>query len=180
MSSSSIPWQDGSNTVKLATEREVRSVEVLSYGKKLTLECGHAFRMRIFIVNEEMQISDNFSWVEQKNPVEEIRKAGKANDYSKSLTLACSVFEHYGKQILFWYLKKKMMMGDDDVLTPEKVRKLKLHEVIDALACRELITDTDATKMHCIRHLRILSSMKSIHSNFLLKLPRKSMHLLMT
>jgi hypothetical protein len=79
MSSSSIPWQDGSNTVKLAKqrEREVRSVEVLSDGKKLTLECGHAFRMRIFNVNEEMQISDNFSWVEQKNPVEEIRKAVK-------------------------------------------------------------------------------------------------------
>jgi hypothetical protein len=60
-----------------------------------------------------------------------------------------------------------MMMRDDDVLTPEKVRKLKLHEVIDALACRGLITDTDATKMHCIRHLRN----SFIHEEYSLKLP---------
>lgn len=143
-------------------DREVDSVEELSDGKKFTLECGHTQRMRIFIVNEEMQISENFSWVEQKNPVEEIIKAVKANDYSKTLTLACSVFEHYGKQILVWHSKKT-----SNPLSPQNVAKLDLFSVIYQLFSCEILKDMNVkSKMHSIRCLRN----SFIHEGYSLKL----------
>jgi hypothetical protein len=74
--------------------------------------------MRILIVNEKMEISENFDWRILKNPVEEIRKAVKDNDYFKIVAYACSIFEYCGKQILVWHSRKA-----SKPLSPQNVAK---------------------------------------------------------
>lgn len=147
-------------------DKKVVRVEMLSDTKKLkTLECGHEIRMETMVINESFNITEILASVLEKNPVAEIEKAFRNNDYSTALALACTVFEHRGKEILAWYMKKNLKKtviitvwnknkNYNVTLTPEKARKLKLHEVIDALALCEIITDDDATKMHCVRRLR--------------------------
>jgi hypothetical protein len=120
--------------------------------------------MIIPIVNEKMQISENASWVILKNPVEEIKKAVKDKDYFKTVAYACAIFEYCGLQILVWHSKKT-----DNPLPTKKRKKggdWTLHEIIEMLFHHKIITDTDATKLHCIRKLRN----SFIHEDYSLKL----------
>jgi hypothetical protein len=150
-----------------ANKQVVRSERLTDTKKLKILECGHEIPMETIVVNESFNITEILASVLEKNPVAEIEKAFRNNDYSTALALACTVFEHRGKEILAWYVKKNPKKtviitvwnknknkNYNVTLSPEKARKLKLHAVIDALALSEIITDDDATKMHCIRQLR--------------------------
>jgi len=114
-------------------------------------------------VIEKMSISEDTSWVILKNPVEEVRKA-EDNDYFKTVTYACSVFEYCGQQILFWHSKNK-----GDPLPIDKVRGWSLHKIIETLLKRRIITDLEAAKLHCIRGLRN----EFIHEDYSIKLTSK-------
>jgi hypothetical protein len=106
-------------------DREVRSVEDLSDDDKklITLVCGHTLPRIFKSVKENVGISDNASWLILKDPVAEIKKAVKDNDYFKTVTYACSIFEYCGLQILVWHASmsekplptnKKKKKKDDD------------------------------------------------------------------
>jgi hypothetical protein len=90
-----------------------------------------------------------WGWIILKDPVEEIGKAVKDNDYFKIVAYSCAIFEYCGKQILVWQSKKT-----DNPLSIKKVEEWKLQRVIDELFHCNIITDGDTRKMHYIRRLR--------------------------
>ncbi len=150
-------------------DRKVVSIEKLPDKKQFTLECGHPYGEIVMVIPESLNISEGkMIWTSDKDPVAGIRKALEINDYSKALGLACTVFENYGNEILTWYMKrnpkktviipvwdiKKRKDHNITLTTPENELNLKLHLVIDGLAVCEIVSDDDATKMHCIRQLR--------------------------
>lgn len=139
----------------------------LKEGEQPCPYCGHTGREIVMSVTENLSISENAEYELGKDPVAEIRKAIENNDYSKIVILACSAFEKYGKEILVWHLKEnpnKTVIIILDTKNKKNLLKLNhenasnklkdLHVVIDALALCEIVTDDDATKMHCIRQLR--------------------------
>ncbi len=143
-------------------DKEVIGVENISQIEKLIrLECGHKITERLLLVNENLDISEDFSWVILKNAVEEVRKAIKDRDYFKTVTYACSVLEYCGQQILIWYTKN---IGNP--LPVNVVCDWKLHKVIEKLLECEIITDSDAAKLHCIRGL----GNEFVHEDYSLKL----------
>jgi NACalpha-BTF3-like transcription factor len=148
---------------KCKAEREVlRSVEDPSDKdrKFITLVCGHTIRKMVKVANmDKVVISDKASWLILKDPVAEIQKAVNDKDYFKTVAYACAIFEYCGLQNLVWHSKKT---GNPLIMKKKKNKKKKekkkdewtLSRIIDELFNREIITDTDATKLHCIRHLR--------------------------
>jgi hypothetical protein len=151
-------------------DREVVSIEKVSDGNQIILACNHTFVDRIMMITENLDITEGeLIWTTDKDPEAEIRKAIEYNDYSKIVIIACSAFEKYGKEILIWHLKENpnktviialdsknnknlLRLNHETALNKNKLKDL--HVVIDALALSEIITDDDATKMHCIRQLR--------------------------
>jgi hypothetical protein len=143
-------------------DREVLSVQRISADKQqITLECGHSFGKIVKFVIEKMSISEDTAWVILKNPVEEVIKAIKDNDYFKTVTYACSVLEYCGQQILIWHTKN---IGNP--LPVDVVRDWKLFRVINELFKYEKITDSESAKLHCIRGLRN----EFVHEDFSIKL----------
>src|SRR5918992_441291 len=146
-------------------DREVRR-SVLDPSDKdrqlITLVCGHSFGKLVKVADlDTVGISDNFYWLILKDPVAEIKKAVKDNDYFKTVAYACSVFEFCGKQILVWHSRKsgKALSGN--------VAEWRLKKVINVLYDRKIIEDRSVKKkMHEIRDLRN----KFIHKESSLKL----------
>jgi hypothetical protein len=151
-------------------DKKVIKVEKLPDRKQFTLECGHPYGEIVMVVNDTMTITEEIEdSIIGKDPEAEIRKAIENNDYSKIVITACSAFEDYGKKILVRHLNENLnktvlialdFRNNKNLLklnheTAQNKNKLKdLHVIIDALALCEIITDDDATKMHCIRQLR--------------------------
>jgi hypothetical protein len=133
-------------------ESEVRSVEEDPSDKDrklIKLVCGHTIQKMVKVADKDtVGISEKASWLLLKDPVAEIQKAVKDNDSFKTVTYACAIFEYCGKQILVWHSRKS------DNALPQNIDRWDLWQVIDELLSRGLITDTDATKLHCIRDLR--------------------------
>jgi hypothetical protein len=150
-----------------ANRQVVRSEKLTDTKKLKILECGHETPMETIVVNDVLNLIEKFNSVLGKNPVADIEKALNNNEFYTALGLACTVFEHHGKELLAWYMKnskktviipvwdkKKKNNHNVTLTTSEDAYKLKLHVVIDALAICEIVSDDDATKMHCIRQLR--------------------------
>jgi hypothetical protein len=73
----------------------------------ITLVCGHNFGKIVKVAKtDRVGISDKASWLILKDPVAEIRKAVKDNDYFKTVAYACAVLDYCGKQILVWDSEK--------------------------------------------------------------------------
>lgn len=133
-------------------DKEVIIIENKSQTEKLmTLECGHKITERLLLVNENLNISENLSYVLLKDPVAELKRAVNENDYFKIVAYACAVFEYCGLQILVWDSKStgnplpaKKRKGDD----------WTLYEIINELLRRDIITEADKDKLHDIRCLR--------------------------
>ena len=64
--------------------------------------------MRIYKINwlavrnisESITVSDSVSWNLEKEPIGEVTRARDAKDYYKAISLSCTLFQNYGKEIL--------------------------------------------------------------------------------
>ncbi len=134
-------------------DKEVIGIKNISQIEKLmTLVCEHKIIERLLVVNEDLNISEDFSYVILKDPVAELKRAVNDNDYFKTVAYACAVFEYCGLQILVWDSK-----STGNLLPTAKKRKgddWTLYEIINELRQRDLITETDKDKLHNIRCLR--------------------------
>jgi hypothetical protein len=105
-------------------------------------------------------ISDKAYPLILKDPVAEIKKAVKENDYFKTVAYACAVLDYCGKQILVWHSEKsgKALSGN--------VAEWPLKKVINVLYDRKILEDRSVRKkMQEIRDLRN----KFIHRGYSLK-----------
>jgi hypothetical protein len=103
----------------------------------------------IKVTNEKVGISDSASWLILKDPVAEIKKAVKDNDYFKTVAYTCVVLDFCGKQILCWHSQKsgKSLSGN--------VEEWSLKKVINVLYDRKILEDKSVKKkMQEIRELR--------------------------
>ncbi|MFL6360059.1 MAG: hypothetical protein ACJ72V_12065 [Nitrososphaeraceae archaeon] len=51
-------------------------------------------------ISESITVSDSVSWNLEKEPIDEVTRARDAKDYYKAISLSCTLFQNYGKEIL--------------------------------------------------------------------------------
>ena len=96
-----------------------------------------------FVVNikESLKISESVSWDIKRDPVENINRAKDAKDYYTAISLACTVFQYFGKQILFRS-------------TAAVTKNINLHSIIDELYNKNVIDKIVSDNMQKARTLR--------------------------
>ncbi|MFL6456419.1 MAG: hypothetical protein ACJ71G_05560 [Nitrososphaeraceae archaeon] len=51
-------------------------------------------------ISESITVSDSVSWNLGKEPIDEVTRAIDAKDYYKAISLSCTLFQNYRKEIL--------------------------------------------------------------------------------
>jgi hypothetical protein len=77
-------------------------------------------------IKESLEISESVSWDIKRDALVQITRAKDAKDYYKAVSLACTVFQYIGKQILFRS-------------TGAVTKNIDLNSIIDALYKKNII-----------------------------------------
>jgi hypothetical protein len=105
-----------------------------------------------------IKISDKISWNRKSDPVDEITRAKDAKDYYKAISLSCTAFGYYGKEIL---LNNSKITG-----VPVSNKGLDLTSIIYLLYTHNLIDETIHDKMDDVRKLRNIMQHEDRSFNF--------------
>jgi hypothetical protein len=131
-------WNESEVDEKMEGIRKLPNIKLVVLSKKNKV-------IRRNNVEPIIKISDEVSWDIEKNPVDEITRAKDAKDYYKAISLSCTVFGHYGKEILLYHSKKTGIL----------VSKLgRLESIICLLYDHNLIDQTIYNKIEGVRKLR--------------------------
>ena len=95
-------------------------------------------------IKEHIKISDNVSWNLEKDPIGEINRALEAKDYYKAISLACTVFQYLGKDILSRQATNAKTVS----------KKTDLHTIIHDLHSEGIIDKIFFEKMEEAKTLR--------------------------
>ena len=57
-------------------------------------------KLAVRTISEGIILSDSVSWNLEKEPIGEVTRARDAKDYYKAISLSCTLFQNYGKEIL--------------------------------------------------------------------------------
>jgi hypothetical protein len=104
-------------------------------------------KLAVRTINESIRLSDNVSWNLEKEPIGEVTRAKDAKDYYKAISLSCTLFQNYGKEILLSQSKKT------GVSIAKKQLK-RLEPIICELYRRNMIDKTIYDKLNNLRNLR--------------------------
>ena len=127
---------------------ELTKVEEHEDHIKRFYSCGHTSRLfQRSIVEPPVVIKDEVKWVKISDRIGGITRAKESKNYYDALSLACSAFEDYGKEILSWDSQTtgKPISG--------KILK-RLESILGELYNRNLIDKTTYDKMNEVRQLR--------------------------
>jgi uncharacterized Zn finger protein (UPF0148 family) len=64
-------------------------------------------RFQRSITEAPVEIKDEVSWVKKMDPIGLVTRARDSKNYYEALSLACSFFQDYGKEILSWDSQKQ-------------------------------------------------------------------------
>src|SRR6266496_5153907 len=59
-------------------------------------------RLVVRNITDSMTCSDNVSWNLKKEPIGEVTRAKDDKEYYKAISLSCTLFQKYGREILLW------------------------------------------------------------------------------
>jgi hypothetical protein len=80
---------------------ELLKVEDEGDHKRRYYNCGHSNRLFQRSIDEPpIAIKDEVSWVKSMDPIGLVTSAADSKNYYEALSLACSFFQDYGKEIL--------------------------------------------------------------------------------
>ena len=85
----------------------------------------------------------------ESEPLGVITRAKDSRDYYDALSLSCSFFQSFGKQILLWDSWKS-----GNPINQDELERMKLFHIINKLFNRKLINEVTYDKMNQVRQLR--------------------------
>jgi hypothetical protein len=127
--------------VELTKEEEHNGLKIRSYS------CGHT--MKHVHVTEHVAIRDEASWVKTSDPISAITRAKESKNYYEALSLACTFFGDYGKDILRWDSK-----NTGSQISNSKLKNMDLADITEELINRKLIDQATCDQMLDVRQLR--------------------------
>lgn len=92
---------------------------------------------------------ENSEWVITSDPVGAITRAKDSKNYYDALSLACSFFGDYGKEILLWDSKNTGIQ-----ISNSKLKNMDLSAITQEFYNRNSIDKTTYDKMNDVRKLR--------------------------
>jgi hypothetical protein len=115
--------------------------------------CGHTSKLSQQSIIEppiEVEEEDGFpKWEKTIDPIGAITRAKESRNYYEALSLACSFFQDFGREILLWHLRNSV-----NSISESKVKKMKLQIITQELYDRKLIDKPTYDKMNDVRQLR--------------------------
>ena len=127
--------------VELTKEEEHNGLIIRSYS------CGHTSKHVNAI--EHLVLKEEASWVKTSDPIRTITRAKESKNYYEALSLVCSFFGDYGKEILLWDSKKT-----GNQISKSQLKKMDLSIITQKLNNRKLIDKNTYNKMNDVRKLR--------------------------
>ena len=94
----SAKWDESEFDNKIKEIQKIDNVKDIKIYKKN--------KLAVRTINESITISDSVSWNLEKEPLGEVTRAKYAKDYYKAISLCCTLFQKYGKEILLLHSKK--------------------------------------------------------------------------
>jgi hypothetical protein len=135
----SAKWKDFELDKKIEEIQKIANVKGINIYKKTKLITRSLI--------DDVKVSDKISWKLNKDTISEITRAKNARDYYKALSLSCTVFGYYGKQLLLLQSKKTK------IAISKKTLK-RLESIICLLYTQKIINKTVYSKINRVRKLR--------------------------
>ena len=88
----SAKWNESEFDNKIKEIQKIDNVKSIKIYKKNKLAVRN--------ISESITVSDSVSWNLEKEPIGEVTRARDAKDYYKAISLSCTLFQNYGKEIL--------------------------------------------------------------------------------
>ncbi|MFL6364044.1 MAG: hypothetical protein ACJ719_02400, partial [Nitrososphaeraceae archaeon] len=98
-------------------------------------------KLAVRTISESITLSEGVAWNLKKEPIGEVIRAKDAKDYYKAISLSCTLFQNYGKEILLSQSKKT------GVSIAKKQLKY-LESIICELYTQNIIDKTMYDKLH--------------------------------
>jgi hypothetical protein len=115
--------------------------------------CGHISRHVQRSINEtSIEVKEEVGfpeWAKTSDPIGAITRAKESRNYYEALSLACTFFGDYGKEILLWDAKET-----GNQISKSQLKNMDLCDITRELYKRNLINDTTRDKMNDVRQLR--------------------------
>jgi hypothetical protein len=131
---------------ELEFDKKIESIRKIANVKDIKIYKKNRLFTRSII--DSVTVSEKVSWNLEKDFVNEITRARDARDYYKALSLSCTAFGHYGKEILLSQLK------DTRTATSKKFERINLNCVIIMLYTHKIIDESMYNKIEKVRKLR--------------------------
>jgi hypothetical protein len=91
--------------------------------------------------NDQVSLSENPIEITINDLIKELKNALNGPGYFKPITYACTIFEHYGKQVLVWYFR-----SNGTPIDKEKIDYMELANIIVMLYTHKIIDDSIKVK----------------------------------
>ena len=142
----------GTNTVEVSAkwheyefDSKIQEIQKIDNVKEIKIYKQNKLAVRT--INESITLSDSVSWNLEKEPICEVTRARDAKDYYKAISLSCTLFQNYGKEIL---LSQSQKTG----VSIAKKQLERLEPIISELYTRNIIDKTIYDKLNNVRDLR--------------------------
>jgi hypothetical protein len=114
---------------------ELLKVEDEGDHKRQYYSCGHSNRFFQRSIDEPtVVIKDEVSWVKRMDAIGLVTRAAASKNYYEALSLACSYFQDYGKEILKWDSQKT-----GNKISKSELKNMDLNVINRKLYDRNLI-----------------------------------------
>jgi hypothetical protein len=91
-------------------------------------------------ISESITVSDSVSWNLEKEPIDEVTRARDAKDYYKAISLSCTLFQNYGKEIL-------LSQSNKTGIGVSKQQLKRLESIICEIYTRNILDQTIYDKL---------------------------------
>jgi hypothetical protein len=91
-------------------------------------------------ISEGIILSDSVSWNLGKEPIGEVTRARDAKDYYKAISLPCTLFQNYGKEIL-------LSQSNKTGIGVSKQQLKRLESIICEIYTRNIVDQTIYDKL---------------------------------
>jgi hypothetical protein len=100
----SVIHPNGTNTIEVSAnwnesefDNKIKEIQKIDNVKGIKIYKKNKLAVRT--VSESITLSESVSWNLEKEPVGEVTRARDTKDYYKAISLSCTLFQNYGKNI---------------------------------------------------------------------------------
>jgi hypothetical protein len=126
-------------------DNKIKEIQKIDNVKSIKIYKKNKLAVRNII--ESITLSESVSWNLEKEPVGEVTRARDTKDYYKGISLSCTLFQNYGKEILLSHYKKTGV-------NIAKKQLSHLESIIRELYTQNIIDKTIYDKLNNVRNLR--------------------------